>query len=142
MTLSYIYTPQIYFNLGGRVKGLDGKSLNKFGVFSCVYIDTKSFSHFSFIAPKASIDAELIQPNVTPFETTILEDTDWASFNDGLVITVLPNFFIIYFGQKCLQREISNDNIKVNFAKLGEGYNTWVSTVVTSLRVLLGSFVF
>jgi hypothetical protein len=48
--------------------GLIGKSSNKFREFSCIYIDINSFGLLPLIASKARIDAELIQPNVSPVE--------------------------------------------------------------------------
>jgi hypothetical protein len=46
---------------------------------------------------------------------------------------LFPNFFIIYFGQDFPQGGISSNDIKVKFAKLGTGYNLWVSAAAEAI---------
>ena len=41
------------------------------------------------------------------------------------VCAVLPNFFILYFGQKPPTGDITTDNVKMQFATLGKGYESW-----------------
>jgi hypothetical protein len=58
---------------------------------------------------------------VIPFDSDLLTNTDWKSSSDPIIGALFPNFFIVYFGQDFPKGEISSDNIKVNFAKLGAG---------------------
>jgi hypothetical protein len=61
--------------------------------------------------------------NVTPFTSDLLTNTDWADLLDNIIGALIPNFFIVYFGQDFPQGAISSNNIKVKFAKLGTGYD-------------------
>jgi hypothetical protein len=72
--------------------------------------------------------------NVTLFTLDLLTNTDWANPLDNIIGTLFPNFFIVYFGQDFPQGAISSDNIKVKFAKLGTGYNLWVSAAADAIN--------
>ncbi len=71
--------------------------------------------------------------NVTPFASDLLTNTDWANPLDDIIGALIPNFFIVYFGQDFPQGGISSDDIKVKFSKLGAGYNLWVSAAVEAI---------
>ncbi len=70
---------------------------------------------------------------VTPFALDLLTNTDWANPSDDISGALFPNFFIVYFGQDFPQGGISSDNIKVKFAKLGAGYDPWVSAAAEAI---------
>jgi hypothetical protein len=72
--------------------------------------------------------------NLTPFTLDLLTNTDWANPLDNIITALFPNFFIIYFGQDFPQGGISFDNTKVKFAKLGTGYNLWVSAAAEAIN--------
>ncbi len=72
--------------------------------------------------------------SVTPFTLDLLTNTDWANPSDDIIGVLFPNFFLVYFGQDFPQGGISSDNIKVKFAKLGSGYNLWVSAVAKAIN--------
>jgi hypothetical protein len=71
--------------------------------------------------------------NLTPFALDLLTNTDWANLSDDIIGVLFPNFFIVYFGQDFPQGGIYSDNIKVKFAKLGTGYNLWVSAAAEAI---------
>jgi hypothetical protein len=48
--------------------------------------------------------------------------------------TLLPNFFIVYFGQEIPQGNITSDDVKITMAKLGTGYGLWVSTISKAIK--------
>ena len=48
--------------------------------------------------------------------------------------TFLPNFVIVYFGQAIPQGNISSDNEKSATAKMGPGYDLWVTTVSDAIE--------
>jgi hypothetical protein len=48
--------------------------------------------------------------------------------------TFLPTFFIVYFGQAIPQGNISNDDKKTAMAKMGSGYDLWVTTVSDAIK--------
>jgi hypothetical protein len=87
-----------------------------------------------FIAPKATIDPKLLQPHLIPLKISTLDGMDWPNFQDPHPATVLPNFFIIYFGQQIPQGGISSNEVKVNFSKSGQGYNIWVTPVAEAFK--------
>jgi hypothetical protein len=72
--------------------------------------------------------------SITPFALDLLTNTDWANPSDNIVGALFPNFFIVYFGQDFPQGGISFNDIKVKIAKLGEGYNLWVSTTAEAIN--------
>ncbi len=62
-----------------------------------------------------------------------MTNTDWANPSDNISGALFPNFFILYFGQDFPQGAISSNNIKVKFAKLGAGYDLWVSAAAEAI---------
>jgi hypothetical protein len=82
---------------------------------------------------------------VALFALELLTNTDWANLTDDIIGALFPNFFIVYFGQDFSQGGISSNNIKVKFAKLGAGYNLWVSAAAevidkrNNIREILGA---
>jgi hypothetical protein len=48
--------------------------------------------------------------------------------------TLLPNFFIVYFGQEIPHGIITSDDEKTTMAKLGSGYDLWVSTISNAIN--------
>jgi hypothetical protein len=62
-----------------------------------------------------------------------LTNTDWANPPNDIIGALFPNFFIVFFGQDFPQGGISSDDIKVSFAKLGTGYNLWVSAAADAI---------
>ncbi len=70
---------------------------------------------------------------VIPFALDLLTNTDWANTSDNISGALFPNIFIIYFGQDFPQGGVSSDDIKVKFAKLGTGYDLWVSAAAEAI---------
>ena len=59
-------------------------------------------------------------------ENKALANTDWFDSPDKkCVCALLPNFFILYFGQKPPTGDIMSDNVKMAFTTIGTGYQTW-----------------
>jgi hypothetical protein len=133
--LSYIYAPQVHTNLRGSFLGFVGNASNKIGEFSCVHIHKDSFGFFQMIDSKANLEETMPvhSSNVTPFTLNLLTNTDWANPSDNIIGALFPNFFVIYFGQEFPQGGISSNDIKVKFAKLGAGYNLWVSATAEAI---------
>jgi hypothetical protein len=91
---------------------------------------------FQMINSKANLDKAMPghSSNLTPFTLDLLTNMDWADLLDNIIGALIPNFFIIYFGQDFPQGGISSNNIKVAFKKLGTGYNLWVSAAVEAIN--------
>jgi hypothetical protein len=106
----YLFAPQIHQNLGGKLLGIFGNSSNKTGKFSCVYIKLTNLKYFPYIKSTTTMDARLKHTEVTPLDPGHLKFTkDFKGFTDPLRGTVLPVFFLIYFGQDIPQGSIASD---------------------------------
>jgi hypothetical protein len=99
------------------------------GKFSCVYIKLTNLKYFPYIESTTTMDARLKHTEVTPLDPEHLKFTKgFKGFTDPLRGTLLPIFFLIYFGQDTPQGSIANDEEKSALAKLGRGYGLWVET--------------
>ena len=129
-TFQYLYAPQVRYDLGGEPVGFVGNSSNKMGEFSCIYISLSDFKVFPYVEATSAMNKLLKHTDVTPFASEHLSYTrDWKDLTDPVRRTFLPNFFIIYFGQEIPQGRISNNNKKTALAKMGPGYDLWVTTI-------------
>jgi len=129
-TFQYLYAPQVCYDLGGEPVGFVGNSSNKIGEFSCVYISLREFKFFPFVEATSTMNELLKHTEVTSFASEHLSYTrNWKDLTDPVRGTFLPNFFIIYFGKEIPQGSISNDNEKTAMAKMGPGYDLWVTTI-------------
>ncbi len=85
--------------------------------------------YFPYIESMTTMDACLKHTKVTPLDPEHLKFTkDFKGFIDPLRGTLLPVFFLIYFGQDTPQGSIASDKEKSTLAKLGRGYGLWVMT--------------
>ncbi len=99
------------------------------GEFSCVYIKLTDLKYFPYIESTTTMDARLKHTEVTPLDPEHMKFTeDFKGFTDPLKGTLLPAFFLIYFGQDIPQGSIASDKKKSALAKLGRGYDLWVET--------------
>jgi hypothetical protein len=55
---------------------------------------------------------------------------------EPIVGTLIPNFFITYFGQDLPHGNISDDKIKAKFNPLGTGYDLWANTANDAVKKL------
>jgi hypothetical protein len=122
----FLYAPQIHFNLAGDPIGFIGNLSNKMGKFSLIKINVTSICFFPYIKDKATMDANLNHGDDMP--TNLLSKTNWKDFEELIDGTLVPNFFITYFGQVLPHGNISDDKIKAKLIRLGTGYELWVNT--------------
>ena len=47
---------------------------------------------------------------------------------------LLPNFFILYFGQKPSTRDVTSDDVKIDFSKVSLGYETWCTSTEEAIN--------
>jgi hypothetical protein len=102
------------------------------GKFSLIKIDTTSICLFPYIKDEATMDANLIHGDDMP--TDLLSDTNWKDFEEPIVGTLIPNFFITYFGQVLPQGNISDNEIKAKLMRLGTGYELWTNTANNAVK--------
>jgi hypothetical protein len=135
ISLTYIYLPQIHTNLGNRFKGFIGNALIKLGKFSYIHIDSSTFGLFPIIASKLNTDnSNPAQTSVILLDSKTLAGTRWTSSSDKVTGALYPNFSILYFGQAVPQGDISSEDIKSKFAKLGKGYDKWITAAIVALE--------
>jgi hypothetical protein len=134
-SFQYLYAPQIHQDLGGQPIGIVGTSSNKMGKFSCIYMNLSNFKLFPFMEPTASMSGLLKHTKVTQLLTNHLKHTtNWNDMADPIRGTLLPNFFIVCFRQEIPHRGITSDDEKTTMAKLGFGYDLWVSMVSDAIN--------
>jgi hypothetical protein len=134
--LSYIYAPQVHTDLSGNFIGFIRNASNKIGEFSCVHIHKDAFGLFQIIDTNANMDETMPghSSTVTPLNLDLLTNTDWKNSSDPITGALFPNFFIVYFGQDFPKGDISSDDIKVTFAKLGAGYSHWITAAAEAIE--------
>ncbi len=67
-----------------------------------------------------------------------LSKTNWNDFEEPIVGTLIPNFFITYFGHDLPHGNISDDEIKAKLVRLGTGYELWANTTNNAVKKLDG----
>ena len=78
---------------------------------------------FPFVEAAVSLNVLLKHTGVTHFFAKHLEHTtDWKNMTDPIGGTLLPVFYIIYFGQDIPQGSIARNNEKKNMAESGLVY--------------------
>jgi hypothetical protein len=130
----FLYAPQIHFNLAGKPIAFIGNSSNKMGEFSLIKIDITSIYLFPYIKDKATMDNSLNHGDDLPAE--LLSKTNWKDFKEPIVGTLIPNFFITFFGQVLSHGDISDDEIKAKLMHLGTGYELWANTANNAVKKL------
>jgi hypothetical protein len=112
----YLYAPQIHFNQAGKPIAFIRNLSYKMGEFSLIKIDVTSICLFPYIKDKVTMDDSLNHGDNFPKE--LLSKTDWNDLKEPIVGTLIPNFFITYFGQDLPHGNIS-DNKKAELIHLG-----------------------
>jgi hypothetical protein len=130
----YLYAPQIHFSLAGKPIAFIGNPSKKMGEFSLIKIDVTSIRLFPYIKDKMTMDDSLNHGDDLPME--LLSKTDWNDFKEPIVGTLIPNFFITYFGQVLPHGNISDDKIKAKLVCLGTGYELWANTANDAVEKL------
>jgi hypothetical protein len=66
----------------------------------------------------------------------LLTSMDWADFTDPIVGTLVPNFFITYFGQQLAYGDLSNDDVMAKLTHLGFEYKLWANNAKDAINNL------
>jgi hypothetical protein len=123
--VQYLFAPTIHHDLGGVPKMIIGSATNTIGEFSCVAMPLSSLKVFGCILSKTNAEGGL--KHRLDLTNDLLHNTCWLNLATLYVGTLLPNFFILYFGQKPPISDITDEDVKVAFAYLGLGYKTWIT---------------
>jgi hypothetical protein len=80
------------------------------------------------------MDVSLNHGDNLPKESLSL--TNWNDFEEPIAGTLIPNFFITYFGQDLPHGDISDNEIKAKHVCLGTGYELWANTANNAIKKL------
>jgi hypothetical protein len=122
----FLHAPQIHFNLAGSHIAFIGNSSSKKGKFSLIKINVTSICLFPYIKDTATMDTNLTHGDDMPADW--LSKTNCKEFEDPIIGTLIPNFFITYFGQVLPHGNISDNKIMAKLIHLGTGYKLWANT--------------
>jgi hypothetical protein len=131
-TLQYLFNPMIHHDFTGNLTTIIGNSSNKQGKFSLVKVDIAFFCLFPYLGPKRTFNAVLLHGDKLT-EELLNDTTDLKSFKEPIVATLVPNFFVIYYGKKVLHGNITTDELKAKMSKLGSGHEIWARVVDKTL---------
>ncbi len=124
----------IHHNISGALTTIIGNSCNKKGEFNLVNIEIASFQLFSYIAPKKDFDPVLAHGQDLT-EKLLGETNNLKTFEEPVVATLLPSFFVIYYGQKVPHSNIMTNKVKSKMMHLGTGYDLWARIVDKTLTI-------
>jgi hypothetical protein len=134
LCIQYLHAPQIHYNLSCKPIVFIGNSSNKEEEFSLIKIDITSIHLFPYIKDKATMDNILTHGG--EFSKELLSSTNWADFTDPILGTIVPNFFLTYFGQQLAYRDLADDNVMAKLTCLGFGYKLWANIAKDALEKL------
>jgi hypothetical protein len=96
-TLQYCFDPIIHHDLTGNPTTIIGNSSNKQGEFILVKVNIASFRLFPYLGLERTFNTLL--PHSDELTEELLNDTTYLkSFEEPIVATLVPNFFVIYYG--------------------------------------------
>jgi hypothetical protein len=122
----------IHHDLTGNPTTIIGNFSNKQGEFSLVKVDIVSFCLFPYLGPERTFDTLL--PHSDELTEEFLNDTtDLKSFKEPIITTLVPNFFVIYYGKMVPHGNITTDKLKAKMIKVGTGYDLWAGVVYKML---------
>jgi hypothetical protein len=128
----YLFNPMIHHDLAENPTTIIGSSSNKQGGLSLVKVDIASIRLFPYVGPEHTFNTLL--PHGDKLTEEILNDTtDLKSFDEPIIATLIPNFFVIYYGQKVPHGNITTVELKAKMIKLGTGYDLWARVVDKTL---------
>jgi hypothetical protein len=130
--LADLFDPIIHHNLSGVPTTIICNSSNKKGDFSLVKIKIASFQLFSYIASKRNFDP-LLAHGHDLMEELLGETNDLKTFQEPVIATLLPNFFVINYRQKVLHCDIATNKVKAKMMHLGTGFDLWARIVDKTL---------
>jgi hypothetical protein len=110
----------IHHDLAGNPTTIIGNSSNKQGEFSLVKIYIAFFCLFPYLGPERTFNT-LLPHGEELTEELLDETTDLKSFQEPIVATLVPIFFIIYCGQNDMHGNNTTDELKAKMIKLGTG---------------------
>ena len=99
-----------------------GNASNKMEEFSCVYIPLTAMRMYVCMAMEKRLDGMIAYLANLQLETRARTAWHGTPNKERYVCALLPNFFILYFGQKPSTGDIATDDVNMEFATLGKGY--------------------
>ena len=97
-----------------------------------IMVNIESIRAFAYIKDKTTWTPNLTHGEDIPAEKLI--NTDWKDFEDPIVGTLIPNFFIAYFGQDLPQGDLTDEEIMAKLVRLGSGHELWANTAKAAVE--------
>jgi hypothetical protein len=97
-----------------------------------VKVNIESICVFAYIKDKVTWAPDLSHGEHIP--TNKLIDTNWKDFEDPIVGTLIPNFFITYFGQKLPHGDLTDEEVMAKLVRLRSGYKLWANTAKAAVE--------
>ena len=124
-TLQILIEHQIHYNLMGTPTTIIGNTSNKQRAFCLAKIELKYIGLFPYIITKNDIHPLLVHKDDIPQEL-LTDTTDLKSFMDPIVVALVPNLFIIYYGKPPpMEISLTNNKVKAKMLCLGSRYDLW-----------------
>jgi hypothetical protein len=70
-------------------------------------------------------DLKLFITHGSDFEQPLLNGTEWIENEIPITGAILPNAFIVYFGQTAPSGDLIDETVQLGMDNMGRGYNTW-----------------
>ena len=126
LLVQYLCAPKVHTDLAGKPLATVGNTSNKFGEFSLAMIPLSSVKMFiSIVERDDNVHLLNLIEHGDDITNDFRKDTKWHDSTATHVGTVLPNMFLIYFGQDVPLGPVTSDDTKLAFERLGTGYETW-----------------
>jgi hypothetical protein len=110
-TLQYLFDPMIHHDLTGNPTTIIDNSSNKQGEFSLMKVNIASFRLVPYLGRERTFHTLL--PHGDELTEELFNDTtDLKLFEEPIVATLVPNFYVIYYGQKVPHGDITTDKLK------------------------------
>ena len=100
LLVQYLCGPKVHTDLAGKPLAIVGNTSNKFGKFSLAMIPLLSVKMFvSILEKEGYVHILKLLEHGDDIPNEFRKDTYWYNSSDTHVGMVLPNIFLIYFGQ-------------------------------------------
>jgi hypothetical protein len=131
-TLQYLFDQMIHHDLSRVPTTIICDPSNKKGKFNLIKIEIAFFHLFPYIAPKRSFDP-LLAHSQDLTEELLGETNGLKILEEPFIATLLPNFFVIYYGQKVPHGDTTTNKVKAKMIYLGMGYDLQARIVDNTL---------
>jgi hypothetical protein len=137
LLVQYLYGPKVHTDLAGKPLAIVGNTSNKLGEFSLGMLPLSTVKMFiSILGKGGDVNTLNLIEHGDDIPDEFRKDTSWYNTAETHVGMVLPNIFLIYFGQDIPYGLVTSDDTKLAFERLGTGYEAWSIMAGVALKNL------